>query len=84
MSKSLSAKKVGGLVVLVEREWCGVGRPDYNHLDRMTPDNARHLADQLYQAAEACDGKKKRQSEKRKVDRVVAKIVAEAKREADL
>lgn len=83
------SKKDGRLVRLYSRYWDGIDRPDYTTLQWLDPDAARYLAQQLFQAAEAIDGKA---ASDRKIAKQVARdakikkhtlaIASEAKRAA--
>lgn len=81
---SLEARAKHGQVVVIAREWDGIDRPDYRQIDAMHPESARHLANQLWEAAEAIDGKHKKASNVKKVRAAIKKTIDEAREAEDV
>ena len=77
--KPLYSKGKPQQVIITERTWDGIDRPDYKTIATMSPDDARFLGQQLFDAAEAIDGKSKKDRTSAKIK---ANIVRAAKKEA--
>ena len=69
-------------VRLYHRAWDGIDQPDYTDIALLSADEARWLAQQLFEAAESIDGKSKKDRTAAKVAANTKKIAEEAKRAA--
>lgn len=88
MSRKLEMKdgvyKEGSKIVIGERTWDGIDRPDYTGLLVMTADEARYIGQELLKLAEQVDGKGKKDRTHAKVRKNTLAIAAKAKADADL
>lgn len=69
-------------VELGQRTFDGIERPDYSTISILSPDDARYLAQQLFEAAEKIDGKSKKDRTAAKIKKNTEQIAKRAKEEA--
>lgn len=70
-------------IVIGERTLDGIDRPDYSAKFKLTPDEARYIATELWKLAEEIDGKTKKTSTLKAIRSNTQKIAEAAKREAN-
>jgi len=69
-------------IVIGERQYDGIDKPDFTPKFTLSPDEARYIANDLWKLAEEIDGKTKKQSVLKQVRKNTEKIIKQAKREA--
>lgn len=72
----------GNRIVVGERNWDGIDKPDYADKFILTPDEARYVAEELWKNAEEIDGKSTRESVLKGIRQNTDAIAKRAKQEA--
>ena len=69
----------GDQIAFGERTWDGIDRPDYTDFFKLTPDEARYIATELWKLAEDIDGKQEKASKLKLIRENTDNIIKEAK-----
>ena len=84
MTLTSGVYKEGSLIVIGERVWDGIDRPDYTPLVTLSADEARYIGQELLKLAEKVDGRGKKDRTYAKVKKNTLDIARAARVEAEL